>query len=46
MLEAADVAEPVSVMYAWTDFPGVNLYNGAGLPAVPFRNDRGADGDR
>jgi sialate O-acetylesterase len=32
-----DVAEPVSVRYAWADNPeGANLYNKAGLPASPF----------
>ena len=31
------VAEPVSVRYAWADNPqGANLYNKAGLPASPF----------
>ncbi len=33
------VPEPVAVRYAWTNFPDANLYNGAGLPAVPFRSD-------
>jgi len=32
-----EVAEPVSVRYAWADNPrGANLYNKAGLPASPF----------
>ncbi len=32
-----DVADPVSVRYAWADNPqGANLYNKAGLPASPF----------
>jgi sialate O-acetylesterase len=30
------VREPVAVRYAWTNAPEANLYNGAGLPAVPF----------
>lgn len=31
------VAEPISVRYAWADNPeGANLYNAAGLPASPF----------
>jgi sialate O-acetylesterase len=33
------VREPVAVRYAWTNAPEANLYNGAGLPAVPFRSD-------
>lgn len=34
-----DVPEPVAVRYAWANNPACNLYNGAGLPAVPFRTD-------
>lgn len=34
-----DVKEPVAVRYAWADNPICNLYNGAGLPASPFRTD-------
>jgi sialate O-acetylesterase len=33
------VAKPVVVRYGWQDDPVVNLYNGAGLPASPFRTD-------
>jgi sialate O-acetylesterase len=33
------VAKPVAVRYAWADNPAANLYNGAGLPASPFRTD-------
>ena len=33
------VREPVAVRYAFTNAPEANLYNGAGLPAVPFRTD-------
>lgn len=33
------VREPVAVRYAWSNAPEANLYNGAGLPAVPFRSD-------
>jgi len=34
------VPAPVAVRYAWADNPeGANLYNGAGLPAGPFRTD-------
>jgi sialate O-acetylesterase len=31
------VPKPVAVRYAWKDNPDANLYNGAGLPASPFR---------
>ena len=30
---------PVAVRYAWANNPDCNLYNGAGLPASPFRTD-------
>ena len=33
------VAVPVAVRYAWADNPTCNLYNGANLPASPFRTD-------
>lgn len=33
------VREPIAVRYAWANAPEANLYNGAGLPAVPFRTD-------
>ncbi|MBI4556854.1 MAG: sialate O-acetylesterase [Candidatus Hydrogenedentes bacterium] len=33
------VAKPTAVRYAWADNPECNLYNGAGLPASPFRTD-------
>ena len=33
------VPHPVAVRYAWADNPACNLYNGAGLPTVPFRTD-------
>jgi sialate O-acetylesterase len=36
---APEVREPVAVRYAWSDDPEANLYNGAGLPAMPFRSD-------
>jgi sialate O-acetylesterase len=34
-----DVPKPVAVRYAWADNPVCNLYNGADLPASPFRTD-------
>jgi len=39
LVSAPDVKEPVAVRYAWRNAPVVNLYNGAGLPAGPFRSD-------
>ena len=33
------MANPVAVRYAWADYPLVNLYNKAGLPASPFQTD-------
>lgn len=33
------VQKPVAVRYAWSDNPAINLYNGAGLPVMPFRTD-------
>jgi sialate O-acetylesterase len=39
IVTAFAVREPVAVRYAWTNAPDANLYNGAGLPAVPFRSD-------
>jgi sialate O-acetylesterase len=40
-LHSPDVAEPAEVRYAFTGKPNVNLVNEAGLPAYPFRTDRG-----
>ncbi|CEK13062.1 sialate O-acetylesterase [Chthonomonas calidirosea] len=39
VLSSPDVPNPVAVRYAWADNPECNLYNGAGLPAFPFRTD-------
>jgi sialate O-acetylesterase len=33
------VPKPVAVRYGWADYPVVNLWNKAGLPAIPFRTD-------
>lgn len=33
------VPRPVAVRYAWANSPTCSLYNGAGLPAAPFRTD-------
>mgnify|MGYP003369898039 CR=1 FL=1 len=34
------VSFPVAVRYGWANNPVCNLYNGAGLPASPFRTDK------
>lgn len=34
-----EVEKPIAVRYAWANNPTCNLYNGAGLPASPFRTD-------
>ncbi|HEX5323014.1 MAG TPA: hypothetical protein VFW40_04450, partial [Capsulimonadaceae bacterium] len=39
VVSASGVTNPVAVHYGWADGPTCNLYNGAGLPAVPFRTD-------
>jgi sialate O-acetylesterase len=39
VVSSPEVAQPAAVRYAWSDYPVCNLYNGASLPAVPFRSD-------
>jgi sialate O-acetylesterase len=39
IVRSSAVAHPVAVRYAWKNAPEANLYNGAGLPAAPFRSD-------
>ena len=39
VISGPEIASPVAVRYAWQDNPDCNLYNGAGLPASPFRTD-------
>jgi sialate O-acetylesterase len=38
-LTSAAVEKPAYARYGWADNPVCNLYNRAGLPAVPFRTD-------
>jgi sialate O-acetylesterase len=41
VVRSPEVTAPVSVRYAWDNYPyGANLYNAAGLPAVPFRTSK------
>lgn len=39
LVSSPNVKEPVALRYAWTNAPDANLFNGAGLPAAPFRTD-------
>ena len=39
VVSSPEVLYPVAVRYGWADNPVCNLYNGAGLPASPFRTD-------
>ena len=39
IVSSPEVKAPAAARYAWTNFPECNLYNGAGLPASPFRTD-------
>ncbi len=38
-VSSPQISQPVAVRYAWASDPVFNLYNGAGLPASPFRTD-------
>jgi sialate O-acetylesterase len=39
LVSSPQVAVPVAVRYGWRGLPECTLYNGAGLPASPFRTD-------
>jgi len=39
ILSSKQVPDPEFARYAWQSFPFATLYNGSGLPAVPFRTD-------
>ncbi|HEX4758176.1 MAG TPA: sialate O-acetylesterase [Terracidiphilus sp.] len=39
LVSSPQIKDPVAVRYGWANNPTVNLYNGAGLPADPFRTD-------
>jgi sialate O-acetylesterase len=39
IVSSPDVAAPVAARYAWQANPQATLFNGAGLPATPFRTD-------
>ncbi|MBT3604729.1 MAG: sialate O-acetylesterase [Candidatus Latescibacteria bacterium] len=39
IVSSREIINPVAVRYAWANNPICNLYNGANLPASPFRTD-------
>ena len=39
IVSSPNVAHPKAARYAWQANPLATLYNGAGLPAIPFRTD-------
>jgi sialate O-acetylesterase len=39
VVSSDQVKKPVAVRYGWANNPACNLYNGADLPASPFRTD-------
>jgi sialate O-acetylesterase len=39
IVSSPEVTEPIAVRYAWSNNPQCNLFNGAGIPASPFRTD-------
>ena len=39
VVSSPDVAKPAAVRFAWSEIAQPNLFNGAGLPALPFRMD-------
>lgn len=39
VVSSPEVPDPIAVRYGWSENPTCNLYNGAGLPASPFRTD-------
>ncbi|MBO2010095.1 sialate O-acetylesterase [Hymenobacter negativus] len=39
VVSSPQVAQPVAVRFGWSKSPMPNLFNGAGLPASPFRTD-------
>lgn len=40
IVSSPDVSQPQFVRYDWASDPDGNLFNGAGLPASPFRTDK------
>lgn len=40
LVSSPEVPYPAYVRYGWTNYPVVNLFNGAGLPASPFTTEK------
>ncbi|MFI5097642.1 MAG: sialate O-acetylesterase [Candidatus Acidiferrales bacterium] len=40
VISSSSVPDPKEARYAWQSNPAATLFNGAGLPAVPFRTDQ------
>jgi sialate O-acetylesterase len=41
VLSSSEVRNPIAARYAWQSNPKATLFNGAGLPAIPFSTDDG-----
>ena len=39
IVHSSAVAQPVAVRFGWENWPVLNFWNKAGLPATPFRTD-------
>ena len=39
LVSSPSVPHPTQVRYAWQSNPAATLFNGAGMPAAPFRTD-------
>jgi sialate O-acetylesterase len=39
VVSSPSVPNPMPIRYAWQSNPAATLFNGAGLPAAPFRTD-------
>lgn len=46
VLSSSEVPIPIAARYAWQSNPKATLFNGAGLPAVPFSTDDGGGNSR
>ena len=41
VVSSSEVPKPVAARYAWQANPEATLFNGAGLPGIPFQSDEG-----